>query len=56
MHAVRSMVLDPDEPALVKGNLAPLWKTFVPEVRAVGTPPTQQIDDAGDGAGGDHCT
>lgn len=27
--------LNPDEPALVKGNLAPLWKTFVPEVRAV---------------------
>jgi hypothetical protein len=27
--------LNPDEPALVKGNLAPLWKTFVPEVLAV---------------------
>ena len=27
--------LNPDEPTLAKGNLAPLWKTFVPEVRAV---------------------
>ena len=27
--------LNPDEPALVKGNLTPLWKTFIPEVRAV---------------------
>jgi hypothetical protein len=27
--------LNPDEPALEKGSLIPLWKTFVPEVRAV---------------------
>ncbi len=27
--------LNPDEPALVKGNLIPLWKTFVSEVRTV---------------------
>lgn len=27
--------LDPDEAALEKGSLITLWKTFVPEVRAV---------------------
>ena len=27
--------LNPDEPALEKGSLIPLWKTFVAEVRAV---------------------
>jgi hypothetical protein len=27
--------LNPDEPALEKGRLIPLWKTFVSEVRAV---------------------
>jgi hypothetical protein len=27
--------LNPDEPALNKGCLVPLWKTFVAEVRAV---------------------
>ena len=27
--------LNPDEPALLKGTLTPLWKTFIPEVRTV---------------------
>jgi hypothetical protein len=27
--------LNPDEPALEKGSLIPLWKTFVAEVRTV---------------------
>jgi hypothetical protein len=27
--------LNPDEPALEKGRLVPLWQTFVAEVRAV---------------------
>jgi hypothetical protein len=27
--------LNPDEPALEKGSLIPLWKTFVAEVRSV---------------------
>jgi hypothetical protein len=27
--------LNPDEPALMKGQLIPLWKAFVAEVRAV---------------------
>lgn len=27
--------LNPDEPVLIKGDLIPLWKTFIAEVRSV---------------------
>ena len=27
--------LNPDEPALVRGDVTPLWRIFVPEARAV---------------------